>query len=93
MVVPFWDFLFKDITIRPALAYTKEEFAKVIQMLSEGASSIKILMSFLLTPIGKFDGYTKLISTRIGLSDLVEKGFKELIDKKDKHLKILVTPK
>lgn len=50
-------------------------------------------MLFSLTATGKFEGYSKLISTRIGLEDLVEKGFKELLDNKDKHLKILVTPK
>lgn len=34
-----------------------------------------------------------MITSRIHLEDVVEKGFKELITNKDKHVKILVTPK
>ncbi|KAI1630516.1 hypothetical protein EDD37DRAFT_586856 [Exophiala viscosa] len=77
MVLPMWDFLFKDISIHPALAYNDQDFSEVVQMLSEG----------------KFHGYEKLVSTKISLEDLVEKGFEELIHNKDAHLKILVTPK
>jgi (R,R)-butanediol dehydrogenase/meso-butanediol dehydrogenase/diacetyl reductase len=36
MILPVWDFLFKDITIRPALAYNDQDFSEVMQMLSEG---------------------------------------------------------
>lgn len=34
-----------------------------------------------------------MVTARIGLEDLVKKGIKELIDNKDEHIKILVTPK
>ena len=34
-----------------------------------------------------------MITGRIGLEDIVEKGFKELVNNKDTHIKILVTPK
>ncbi|KAI1615919.1 chaperonin 10-like protein [Exophiala viscosa] len=77
MAVPMWDFLSKDITILSAMAYNDQDFSEVVQMLAEG----------------KFHGYEKLVSTRISLEDLVEKGFKELVHNKDAHLKILVTPK
>lgn len=42
---------------------------------------------------GKIPGYEKLVTGRIGVDDIVEKGFKELINNKDKHIKILVSPK
>jgi len=40
MVVPIWDFLFKDITIKPALAYNDQDFSEVMEMLSEGIISL-----------------------------------------------------
>jgi hypothetical protein len=47
-----------------------------------------------LTPIaGKIAGYEKLITGRINMDDIVEKGFDELINHKDKHIKILVSPR
>ena len=33
-----------------------------------------------------------MVTARIGLEDLLEKGIKELINNKDEHIKILVTP-
>ncbi len=33
-----------------------------------------------------------LITAKIGLEDLIEKGFKELVEHKEKHIKILVSP-
>ena len=33
-----------------------------------------------------------LITSRIGIDDLVEKGFEELLRNKDDHLKILISP-
>ena len=36
---------------------------------------------------------TQLITGRIGLDDLVSKGFRELIDNKEENVKILVSPK
>lgn len=33
------------------------------------------------------------MTSRIGVDDVVEKGFKELVNNKDKHIKILVSPR
>ncbi|KAI0752576.1 alcohol dehydrogenase GroES domain protein [Daedaleopsis nitida] len=41
---------------------------------------------------GKFGGLENLITRRIGLEDFVEKGIKALINEKDTHIKILVSP-
>ena len=34
-----------------------------------------------------------MVTARIGLEEVKERGFDELINNKDKHVKILVTPK
>jgi hypothetical protein len=42
---------------------------------------------------GAFSGIEKFVTGRILLEDVVEKGLKELIENKDEHVKIIVTPK
>ena len=42
---------------------------------------------------GKLTGYEKMVTGRINLEDIVEKGLKELINNKEEHIKILVSPK
>jgi threonine dehydrogenase-like Zn-dependent dehydrogenase len=42
---------------------------------------------------GKYPGFEKMVTSRIHVEDVPEKGFKELIENKDEHVKILVTPK
>lgn len=43
-------------------------------------------------PEGKFKGLESMITSKIHIDDIVEKGFDELITNKDQHIKILVTP-
>lgn len=59
------------------LTMSTGEVAEVIQMMADG----------------KLKGYEKMVTARIGLDDIVEKGFQQLIDHKDDHIKIMVTPK
>jgi len=40
----------------------------------------------------RFKGYA-LITGKIKLDDIIEKGFRPLLEEKDKHVKILVSPK
>lgn len=42
---------------------------------------------------GSLKGYEKMVTARIGLEDVVGKGFEELINNKDDHIKIMVTPR
>jgi threonine dehydrogenase-like Zn-dependent dehydrogenase len=42
---------------------------------------------------GSFKGLEKMVTSRIGLDDIVEKGFENLVERKDEHIKILVSPK
>jgi hypothetical protein len=38
-------------------------------------------------------GYEQMVTSRISLEDLVKLGFEELINNKDDHIKILISPK
>jgi threonine dehydrogenase-like Zn-dependent dehydrogenase len=42
--------------------------------------------------IGKFKGIETMVTSRIHIDDITEKGFNELMTNKDQHIKILVTP-
>lgn len=42
---------------------------------------------------GKLVGYEKMITSRIDVNDTVEKGFNELVNNKDEHIKIMETPR
>ena len=59
----------------------------------ENHRTFLLLYERLTIAIGKLTGYEKMVTGRIGVEDIVEKGFKELINNKDKHIKILVSPK
>ena len=41
--------------------------------------------------IGKFAGVERMITRRIALEDLVDKGFKTLLQNADEHIKIVAT--
>ena len=43
--------------------------------------------------LGKFKGAESMITSRIALDDVVEQGFDQLVQFKDKHSKIIATPK
>lgn len=67
----------KEITIRFSLAYNNNDFAAVV------ADFIA----------GKYAGCGSMITARISMDDLVEKGFQELLNNMDQHCKIVATPK
>jgi len=76
-VVPFMHFLCKEITLKGSFSYTDDDFRSVVDMFKAGT----------------FKGLEKLVTSRIILEDVVKKGFEELVNNKDSHVKILVTPK
>ncbi|KAH7069724.1 chaperonin 10-like protein [Paraphoma chrysanthemicola] len=75
MVVPFPHYLMKEITLKCALAYTEKDFQETIDAFVAG----------------KFKGAETMITSRIHVDDIAEKGFEELVKHKDDHIKILVT--
>lgn len=42
---------------------------------------------------GKFSGIEEMVTARIALADVVSQGFEALANKRDDHIKILVTPR
>lgn len=42
---------------------------------------------------GKFRGIERMIIRRIYIDEIVLRGFRELVQSKDEHIKILVTPR
>jgi threonine dehydrogenase-like Zn-dependent dehydrogenase len=46
----------------------------------------------LMTGTGKFKGAETMITSRIHLDDITKHGFEELLQHKDNHIKIMVTP-
>lgn len=67
--------MYKHINLRSALIFSDDDFKETMRLMAES----------------KFVGYEKLVSGRIKLDDIVEKGFHELINNKDEHIKILVS--
>lgn len=59
-------------------------------MIKRKKSACPLLMLF---AIGKFGAAKDMITSRIPLDHLVEKGIEELLTNKDRQIKIVVTPK
>ena len=77
MVLPYWLFMAKELKLTTSFCYTDEDFKEAMVMIGEG----------------KFVGYETMVTSRIQLEDVVSKGFKELTENKDDHVKIMVSPK
>ena len=66
----------KEFYMTCSRAYNDQDFAETVEYFVQG----------------KFPGFEKMVTSRIGLQDITDKGFKQLIENKDQHIKILVTP-
>ena len=77
MTLPMGSFMLKQITVRASMSYTDEDFRQTVELFKAG----------------KFKGYEKMVTDRILLEDVVKKGFEQLVDHKDDHIKIMVTPR
>ncbi|KAL4734371.1 chaperonin 10-like protein [Aspergillus similis] len=76
MTLPLTPFMWKEIMYKCSLAYNQDDFKDVVNAFVAG----------------RFQGVEKMITNRLSLEDIVEKGFKQLI-KPNEHIKILATPK
>ncbi|OAP65067.1 chlorophyll synthesis pathway protein BchC [Fonsecaea erecta] len=76
-IVPMGHFMLKEIVFRASMSYTEEDFKQTVDEFVAG----------------KFKGFEKLVTARIALDDVVAKGFEELVNNKDDHVKIMVTPR
>lgn len=59
------------------MVYTEEDFRETVEAFVKE----------------EFDGIEKMVTSRIALEDIVEHGFEALVHEKEKHIKILVTPR
>ena len=66
----------KEFNLTMSRAYNDDDFAATVEAFAQG----------------KFVGFEKMVTGRIALPDITDKGFKQLIENKDQHIKILVTP-
>lgn len=86
--------MLKEINLKASMAYNDDDFRDTVEAFSNGQYLGQITENDKANDIpGKFKGAERMITSRIHLEDVVEKGFKELITNKDKHVKILVTPR
>jgi len=77
MTIPLHALMFKETRVIGSLAYDDRDFKETVQAFVEG----------------RFKGVEKMVTSRIHLDDVPEKGFEELVKNRDEHIKILVTPR
>ncbi|KAF2638615.1 threonine dehydrogenase [Massarina eburnea CBS 473.64] len=75
MVVPFARLLMNEITLKATLAYDDKDFKETVDAFVEG----------------KFKGLEDMVTSRIYIDDITTKGFEELLNNKNQHIKIMVT--
>ncbi|KAF4547512.1 Zinc-binding dehydrogenase-like protein 16 [Elsinoe fawcettii] len=74
--IPWFPFMLKDMKVQGSMAYNDEDFAETVKAYVNG----------------KFVGVESMVTSRIDIKDTVEKGFEELINNKDNHIKIMISP-
>ncbi|KAJ1325324.1 (R,R)-butanediol dehydrogenase-like protein [Microdochium nivale] len=75
--LPRWTFIAKELTYRSFLAFGEQDFAETVAAFTSG----------------KFAGIERMITSRIGLKDIVHMDFEVLMEGKAEQIKILATPK
>ncbi|RDW79973.1 threonine dehydrogenase [Coleophoma cylindrospora] len=76
-VIPMQYAFLKEITIKYTFCYDDDDFRETVEAFRAGA----------------FQSIEQLVTSRILLKDVVEKGFEQLLSNTDDHIKILVSPK
>lgn len=69
--------MMKEATLVSSRAYDDDDFRETVNEFVKGS----------------FKGVEKMVTSRISLDEIKEKGFENLVERKDDHIKILVTPK
>ncbi|KAF2744778.1 GroES-like protein [Sporormia fimetaria CBS 119925] len=75
IVVPLEHLLLKELNIKASMAYDDKHFKETVDAFVAG----------------KFKGVEDMVTSRIYIDDIATKGFHELVENKDQHIKILVT--
>jgi len=77
LIIPFYEFMMKELNIASSIIYNEVDFKETVDAFSSG----------------KFKGVEKMVTDRVYLDDIKEKGFEALIKRTETQIKILVTPK
>jgi len=77
MVIPFHALMGKELKMTSSRAYNDDDFDETVQEFVKGS----------------FKGFENMVTSRIKLVDIAKDGFEALVERKDEHIKILVTPK
>lgn len=88
--------MYKETTVTASCAYNETDFGEVVKAFAEGKLALVECIgktTGLTPPSGRFKGAESMITARISLEDVVEKGFEALARPDNSHVKILVTPK
>ncbi|KAH7021482.1 threonine dehydrogenase [Microdochium trichocladiopsis] len=77
LALPSLAFILKELTYRAFLAYGEKDFAETVAAFTAG----------------RFKGVEKMITSRLSLDEIVDKGFEVLIGDSQDEIKILASPK
>ncbi|KAK7214217.1 hypothetical protein V2G26_021395 [Clonostachys chloroleuca] len=77
VALPCQMMLLRELKVTSSLAYNDADFSEVVDAFISG----------------QFNGAEKMVTGRISLQEVVQKGFEHLVHQKDKHMKIAVSPK
>ncbi|VUC21498.1 unnamed protein product [Clonostachys rosea] len=69
--------LVRELKVTSSLAYNDADFSAVVGAFISG----------------QFNGVEKMVTRKISLQEVVQKGFEHLVHQKDEHMKIVVSPK
>lgn len=82
----------KELSLEASLAYSTDDFKGVVKDFIDGMCNLLAESYELTVEIGKFNGVEGMITKRIELHDVVQKGFNALIENPAENVKILVRP-
>lgn len=87
--------MIKELNYKAAMSYDDSDFRETVEDYLAGQYPLPAVVKVydIDCILGKFKGAETMITSRISLEDVVSKGFDELVNNKDDHIKILVTPK
>ncbi|KIW66363.1 chlorophyll synthesis pathway protein BchC [Phialophora macrospora] len=96
--IPFMQFFLKEIKFSSSCCYNANDFRETMELVANGMLRMISPTSYMSTLLndstkGQVKNYEQMVTTRIALEDTVRGGFEELINNKDNHVKILISPK
>lgn len=90
----------KELTYKCFISYDETDFQATVAAFVDGKLDASTSLScdfsepgLTLSVSGKFHGVEKMISRRLPLEEIVEKGFQALVDSPEEYIKIIATPK